>query len=311
MKYNKPSLRGKVKKPDELWELLKARIKKSSIDFSRSIASEDKLVIGELAEIVNDFEANLPLNQQQDELYEKTKVDLEEKLLERAKGLIFRSKVRWYEGGEKNTKYFFSLEKARYNAKTCYKLIDEKGNETTEVQDILNMQRDFYKELYEVDDFVHFNMRNTGSKSVPKSIYEQQSQELVLTDLAVATKSMNNGKTPGQDGIPVDFYKVFWNELKEPLINMVVCVYNKDILHSTAREGILNLIPKANKDTRLIKNLRPITLLNTDYKIIEKAVANKMIPALSEIISRDQRGFMKERRISVNIRKTVRYYGIC
>ena len=67
----------------------------------------------------------------------------------------------------------------------------------------------------------------------------------------------------------------------------------------TARSGILNLIPKANKDTRLVKNLRPITLLNTDYKIIEKAIANKMIPALETIISKDQRGFMKDRRISV------------
>ena len=51
------------------------------------------------------------------------------------------------------------------------------------------------------------------------------------------------------------------------------------------------------------KNLRPITLLNTDYKIIEKAVANKILPALTHIIHTDQRGFMKDRRISVNIRK--------
>ena len=53
----------------------------------------------------------------------------------------------------------------------------------------------------------------------------------------------------------------------------------------------------------MVKNLRPITLLNTDYKIIEKAIANKMIPSLEYIIHKDQRGFMKDRRISVNIRK--------
>ena len=56
-------------------------------------------------------------------------------------------------------------------------------------------------------------------------------------------------------------------------------------------------------EIRYVKNLRPITLLNTDYKVIEKAVANKMIPALEHIIHNDQRGFMKDRRISVNIRK--------
>ena len=79
--------------------------------------------------------------------------------------------------------------------------------------------------------------------------------------------------------------------------------FEEESLHRTAREGILNLIPKANKDTRHVKNLRPITLLNTDYKIIEKAIANKMVPALKHIIHKDQRGFMKDRRISVNIRK--------
>ena len=114
---------------------------------------------------------------------------------------------------------------------------------------------------------------------------------------------MNNNKTPGQDGIPVDFYKVFWKDIKTTFHQMMIENFQAEILHPTARQGILNLIPKASKDTRYIKNLRPITLLNTDYKIIEKAVANKMLPALKHIINKDQRGFMKDRRISVNIRK--------
>ena len=84
---------------------------------------------------------------------------------------------------------------------------------------------------------------------------------------------------------------------------MVLEVFRIGKLHETTRRGILNLIPKANKDTRFIKNLRPITLLNSDYKLIEKAIADKMILALEHIIHKDQRGFMKTRRISVNIRK--------
>ena len=114
---------------------------------------------------------------------------------------------------------------------------------------------------------------------------------------------MNNNKTPGEDGIPADFYKVFWNKLKGPFLEMVQDAYNSKELHQSACQGILNLIPKPNKDTRYVKNLRPITLLNVDYKIIEKAIANKILPALQHIIHKDQRGFMKERRISVNIRK--------
>ena len=124
-----------------------------------------------------------------------------------------------------------------------------------------------------------------------------------MADLEAAIKTMSNGKTPGSDGIPVDFYKVFWVEIKQIFVEAMYYCYSKDLLHTSAREGILNLIPKTNKDTRYVKNLRPITLLNTDYKIIEKAIANKMLPALKKIIHEDQRGFMKGRRISVNIRK--------
>ena len=222
---------------------------------------------------------------------------------ERVKGIMFRSKVQWYEEGEKNTSYFFSLEKARYNAKTCYKLIRENGQEISEPEQIIEEQRRFYQGLYSVDRDVNFTMENNFGLKVSEKVKNQQDCQITSQDLEVALKAMNNNKTPGEDGLPADFYKVFWTKIKAPFYEMMMECYQENILHETARKGILNLIPKPGKDSRFIKNLRPITLLNTDYKIIEKAIANKMMPALEEIISKDQRGFMKNRRISVNIRK--------
>ena len=146
-------------------------------------------------------------------------------------------------------------------------------------------------------------MANRFNIKVPKEIKEAQDNPISPKEIEEAIKGMKNNKTPGEDGIPIDFYKVFWPHLKSIFLDMVEAVYMERNLHHSARSGILNLIPKANKDTRYVKNLRPITLLNTDYKIIEKAIANKMIPALQHIIHQDQRGFMKDRRISVNIRK--------
>ena len=217
--------------------------------------------------------------------------------------MIFRSKVKWYEEGEKSSKYFYSLEKARYNAKTCYKIIGDNNTEITDQQRILNEQHKFYQLLYEEDEYVNFTITNTYNIKVPVEIELAQQEQISMHQLEEAIKGMKNNKTPGSDGIPVDFYKVFWTKIKHHFYDMMIQSFEEEMLHATARQGILNLIPKANKDTRLIKNLRPITLLNTDYKIIEKAIANQMIPALETIIHQDQRGFMKERRISVNIRK--------
>ena len=173
----------------------------------------------------------------------------------------------------------------------------------TTPQEILQHQREFYKELYEEDEGINFTCKNNYGIQVPCEIYKNQSIQISSEDLTEALKGMKNDKTPGEDGIPANFYKVFWSRLKNIFYEMVLEVYRENKLHYTARQGILNLIPKAGKYTRYVKNLRPITLLNTDYKIIEKAIANKMIPALEHIIIQDQRGFMKNRRISINIRK--------
>ena len=293
----------KGKGSGETWENLKIRIKKSTQRYSRLKGMEARLIISQLSEKVNYYEENLPLNEEDDRLWQETRAELEDMMVEKAMAMLFRSKIRWMEEGEKNTKYFFSLEKARYNAKTCFKLVDELGGEITNPQEILEKQKEFYSQLYKIDEGVVFNMRNNTDIMVPTEIRKDQDEQITVEHLVSAIKGMNNEKTPGQDGIPVDFYKVFWVQIQNPFIEMVKECYEIGKMHESARKGILNLIPKANKDTRYIKNLRPITLLNTDYKIIEKAVANKMIPALKYIIQQDQRGFMKDRRISVNIRK--------
>ena len=242
----------------EKWEYIKTRVKKRSIEFSRNKSSQEKLIISELSEKVNEYEANLPLVKDIDDLYEKKKSDLEEKVMERIEGVMFRSRARWYELGEKSNKYFFSLEKARYNAKTCFKLLKESGEEIIGDYNILKAQRQFYQELYAKDEDVEFTLTNGTTTKVPPEIKVQQDQLITIEELQLAMKAMRNSKTPGSDGLPVGFYKIFWSKLKTSFFEMVNQSFEEQLLHDTAREGILNLIPKSNKDSRFIKNLRPI-----------------------------------------------------
>ena len=114
---------------------------------------------------------------------------------------------------------------------------------------------------------------------------------------------LKTDKTPGQDGLSPEFYKVFYSKLKEPLYQMITSVYEDKELHFTLCTGVINLIPKLDKDSCVLKNLRPITLLNTDYKIIEWVITSRMEMGLESIIHMNQKGFMKNRQIAVNIRK--------
>ena len=62
------------------------------------------------------------------------------------------------------------------------------------------------------------------------------------------------------------------------------------------------MLPKKNKDTLFLKNWRPITLLNTDYKIATKCIAKRLAKVLPKLINRDQTGYVKNRFIGKNIR---------
>ena len=70
----------------------------------------------------------------------------------------------------------------------------------------------------------------------------------------------------------------------------------------TQRRGIISLIPKKSKDKTSLENLRPISLLNVDYKILTKAIAKRLEKVLPRIINADQTGYVKGRYISENIR---------
>jgi hypothetical protein len=71
------------------------------------------------------------------------------------------------------------------------------------------------------------------------------------------------------------------------------------------RTGILSLIPKKGRDVRKLKNWRPLTLLNSDYKIYTKALATRLQKVLPNIIAQEQAGCMKGRSTFNNIRSTI------
>ena len=113
---------------------------------------------------------------------------------------------------------------------------------------------------------------------------------------------MDHGKTPGSDGLPAEFYKTFWKELSSLLINALNFAYDTETLSITQRRGIIKLIPKKDSDPHFIENWRPLSLLNCDYKVAAKAIANRIKSVISKLINNDQTGFIKGRFIGENIR---------
>ena len=83
---------------------------------------------------------------------------------------------------------------------------------------------------------------------------------------------MKNGKSPGTDGYNAEFYKFFWKDIGNFVLESLNESFNTGELSITQKQGLITLLPKGNKPRELIKNWRPITLLNVDYKLLAECL---------------------------------------
>ncbi|CAM2109008.1 unnamed protein product [Caretta caretta] len=82
---------------------------------------------------------------------------------------------------------------------------------------------------------------------------------------------MPTNKSPGMDGLTVEFYRTFWDILSPDLATVWAKSLQGGVLPLSCRRAVLALLPKKG-DLRDLRNWRPISLLRTDYKIVVKAV---------------------------------------
>ena len=237
------------------------------------------------------------------------KQQLEEIIGYKTQGAIIRSKVKWYNEGERNTKYFHSLEKRHFNSKTIRNLVTDDGTRISTDVEILQEAKNYYESLYtsitnnelcnEYDDI--FFPENFQAKLTDDQKLSCEG-ELSTTECFASLKTMEMGRSPGTDGLPAEFYKVFWNDVSTYLLASLNSSFSKGHLSISQRRGLITLIPKKNKPQQYLKNWRLISLLSCDYKIAAKAVATRMKRVLPDIINNDQTGFLKGRSIGENIR---------
>ena len=296
--------------PHLKWEMIKVNVKESSQQYSRFKASEKAAQQSILCYNLNILEQKLVENPLDKELLaqiSKSKSQLEINEMERTRGAQIRSGLKWIEEGEKGTKYFLSLEKSRSKSNTIKRLKNNEGicisNESKIVEEIGN----FYEQIYNSDnsppDFIARQLQNfVAGINLPKldELDARACDEKVTEDeVAAALKSMQHGSSPGCDGLPVEFYKLFWQHLKKPLVECYEFSFNENILSPSERVGVISLFHKG-KDLSFenLNNWRPISLTNVDYKILAKALSLRLNLVIDKLIGPQQTGFLKGRHIS-------------
>ena len=220
-----------------------------------------------------------------------------------AKKAAFRCKKEWIQGGDKQTKYFFNLEKRKYKSKTMYAVRKPDGTLTKDYTEILQVQYNFYNDLFTSNDEVKFTLSNETEHVLDEATRSRLDAAININELYDAMMALRSNKTPGCDGLTVELYRVLWNELKNLLYQNYSEALEKGHLNDSARRGIINLIPKQG-DEFDIRQWRPIALLCVDYKIWAKAISNR-IEETTYLIGEQQSAFIKNRSIFKNIYTTI------
>ena len=290
-----------------LWEFLKIKIKEFSIMYCTMKSRNNKENIKDLEARLDAID-NLNDSQSCDQYVERKNIkqQLDQLYETKAKGYHVRSRAKWVECGERSTSYFLGLEKARQSANCIDCLKDTDGTEHHDDAGILNVARSFYQDLYKSnaskdDDIDKYFDSLTKEKSFNDTDSSVCEGLVTIQECTVAIDKMKQNKSPGLDGITVEFYQAFWPLLGNFLIGVYNESYQRGSLPESQRMAVLLFIFKKG-DEEKIENYRPISLTNVDYRILAFTLAQRMQKIVGTMISHDQSAYIKGRYMGTNIR---------
>ena len=296
--------------PHQKLEYLKMSIRSTALDIASNYKKERNKEMSDLRRDITFWQTSFE-NAADESFKSFAMVKLDEAICKRDKLLdnvgefiCNRLKTKWYQEGEKGTKYFLNMQKAKGN-KTELNSLLVNNQEIDNPTEIDREVEEFYKKLYEKGDSKQKNKNNlpnflTNLIEANPSNISSINTPLTLTDLRNTLDSCKDS-APGPDGIPYSIIKLTWSLFGPLLLNSWTYSLAIGSLTHSHEESYLKHLPKEGKDLKLLKNWRPITLSNCDFKVITKTFASKLSKNLEKVISQNQTAYMKDRQITDNL----------
>uniref|UniRef100_A0A8C5LQL6 Reverse transcriptase domain-containing protein n=1 Tax=Leptobrachium leishanense TaxID=445787 RepID=A0A8C5LQL6_9ANUR len=106
---------------------------------------------------------------------------------------------------------------------------------------------------------------------------------------------MKTGRSPGPDGLSIEYYKTFRSSLLPHLASVFASLQEGSSFHMATTAASITILPKPNRDHTLCANYRPISLLNSDLKMLSRVLADRLKQFLPRLVHPDQVGFVPNR----------------
>ncbi|KAM8945786.1 angiotensin-converting enzyme [Pelodytes ibericus] len=223
------------------------------------------------------------------------------------------TKHLFQERGSKCGRLLARTIRKRQQRAHIHKMHDKKGQMHYLPDKLANIFHKYYSDLYNIappqDNRRHSNKDSPDintylEHAITRPLTEEQTNSLegpiTIQELSLTIKELAMGKCPGPDGLPLIYYRKFQKTLTPPLVDMFNSILQGTQFDPHTKLATITVIPKEGKDTTNPKNYRPISLLNTDIKLLAKLLAMRLQPLIPQLIHPDQVGFVPGREAKEN-----------
>ena len=193
----------------------------------------------------------------------------------------------------------FSQVALKWSAVGIKQLWREDGSLTEDESEIVQIATTYYTKLLSVGvatESVHTSRKCVWDKiKLSKATNEMKVALLKPFDIMEihnALRALSLMSCPGEDGITAQFFLKYWEYIGEDLTKAYQRVFDTWYMPRSMTIGLIYLIPKGEGKSDDIRKWRPITLLNTIYKIFAKTLSLRVQPFLHDLIHITQTGFI-------------------
>jgi len=144
-----------------------------------------------------------------------------------------------------------------------------------------------------ISDTVSYEKITSGiTPTIPNEAKSELEKEITLMELQEAVKRGKNNKARGPNGICHEYYKTMWDEGKDDLRDTMNSMFKDGAVTKDQKHGHIVCIPKTQHPTSP-EHYRPLTILNTDYKILTRIIAQRLRIWMEDILHVNQYGGRK------------------
>lgn len=287
------------------FDFLKFKVREFSITKSKQIAKEQRAEMIDLENKIRDLEKQANEDKQNEEIQTEL-FECQHKLEEHhnriTQGLILQSRCQFYELGEKNNKFFLNLIK-RNQEKSTIRTLKHNNDLADNDSSIIEMLKDFYANLYSSKGNIDCNEWINTLKNldlIPQLNEDEKNMlrsPITIEEIGIALSTFTPNKSPGNDGLAAEFYQFYWEDIKDMLFDSYQESIIKKEMSTSQKQSFIKLIDKKGKDKLLVKNWRPLNIINFDIKLWAKTLVLRMIPLLNKLIKSDQTAYIRGRFI--------------